>query len=136
MTRKTTLPELKTILEQHPAFQNVSKLEQMAATFGVKIVFAPKYHCECNPIEGLWCWMKNYVRTRSDQTFPKMLQLIDESRLSFCQEPIVLKLFRRFWKTLAAYNEGKSYEEVLTFYFSHLCKSEVQSHRKITNTKL
>ena len=89
-----------------------------------------------NPIEGMWCHLKQYVRKHNDQTFNKMVTLINDSRSNFVEKHVYVKLFRRFWKTLNAYNEGKDYKEVLTMFFSNLCKDTVISHRKITNTNI
>ena len=130
------LAELRTLLAQHPAFQNVSKLEILGRKYNVKVIFCPKFHCELNAIEGLWCHMKQYVRRKSDQTFPTMLRLIPESRENFKEREIQMKLFRRFWRSINAHSQGKTYGEVLSFFFSQLCKPEVVSHRKITNSKL
>jgi hypothetical protein len=66
----------------------------------------------------LWCRMKQFVRKMTDQTFPTMMRLIPESRKNFDGKQIQLKLFRRFWRSLNAYEQGKSYGEVLRFFFS------------------
>jgi hypothetical protein len=89
-----------------------------------------------NPIEGMWCHLKQYVRKHNDQTFNKMVALIHDSRLNFVEKNVYMKLFRRFWKTLHAYNEGKDYKEVLTMFFSSLCKDTIISHRAITNSSI
>jgi hypothetical protein len=47
-----------------------------------------------------------------------------------------LKLFRRFWRAIEAYSQGQTYADVLKLFFSQLCKSTIQSHRKITNTNI
>ncbi|CAF0862631.1 unnamed protein product [Didymodactylos carnosus] len=133
---KCKLHEIRDILSKHRAFQNVSKLEQLANKYKIKIIFSPKYHCECNPIEGLWCNMKLFVRQRSDQTFDKMIRLISDARAHFVDKKIALKLFRRFWRTLEAYAQGQTYTEVLQLYFSQLCRGTVKYHRKITNANL
>ncbi|CAF3407145.1 unnamed protein product [Rotaria socialis] len=130
------LVELRALLAQHPAFQNVSKLEILGKKYNIKVIFCPKFHCELNAIEGLWCHMKQYVRKKSDQTFPTMLRLISESRDNFKERKIHMKLFRRFWRSIDAYSQGKSYAEVLSLFFGQACKSDVVSHRKITNSKL
>ncbi|CAF1406848.1 unnamed protein product [Adineta steineri] len=83
------LEELKQLLSLHEAFKNISKLEMVANTYGVAISFSPKFHCELNPIEGLWAHQKQYVRRRTDQTFPTMLKLIQKSRTNFIE-----KMFR------------------------------------------
>ena len=113
-----------------------SKLEELGKKYNIKIIFAPKFHCELNPIEGLWCNQKQFVRARTDQTFSTMIRLIAESRTNFIEKKIYQKLFRRFWRCLYAYRSGQSYSDVLKLFFSNLCKGNVLSHRKITNTNL
>lgn len=130
------LAELRNLLSQHPAFQNVSKLEMLGNKYNVKVIFCPKFHCELNAIEGVWCHMKQYVRRKSDQTFPTMLRLISESYGNFEDRKIHMKLFRRFWSSLDAYSQGKTYGEVLSLFFSQTCKQDVLSHRKIKNSQL
>ena len=65
-----------------------------------------------------------------------MLKLISESREVFKQRQIHLKLFRRFWRTLYAYYEGQTCEQVLKAFYGSHCIETVQSHRRITNTNL
>ena len=124
------LDQLRSLLSQHRAFQNLSitfhllkiisffcvyitKLEELANKYKVKIVFVPKYHCEYNPIEGLWCHKKAFVRKRTDQIFARMITLIGESFVNFTNVNLSLKLFRRFWQTLEAYNKGDTYEQIV-----------------------
>ncbi|CAF3360349.1 unnamed protein product, partial [Rotaria sp. Silwood2] len=134
--RGCKLQELQDLLSQHKAFQNVSKLEELGNTHKVKVIFAPKYHCELNPIEGLWCNQKQFVRSRTDQRFNTMIHLVAQSRKHFIEKQIYKKLFRRFWRCLYAYQSGQNYSQVLQLFFSHSCKADVSSHRKITNTNL
>jgi transposase len=133
---KIKLDDLRNLFMPHSAFQSVSRLEKLAMKYHVKIIFAPKYHCELNPIEGLWCAMKRYVRQRNDQTFSTMLDLIPKSREDFKEKNLQLKLFRRFWRSLEAYNQGQSYSEVLKLFFSNLCVGDVISHRRVSNANL
>ena len=133
---KIKLVELHQALSNHPAFRNVSRLEKLAAKYQIKIIFNPKYHCELNPIEGLWCSMKCFVRQKSDQTFPAMLRLIPDSGICVSDRNLQYKLFRRFWRTINAYKEGRTYVEVLKLFFSGLCKYDIVSHRIITNSSL
>ena len=60
------LPEIPALNSSHPAFQNISRLETLARKYQVEVMFTPKFHCELNAIEGLWCHMKQYVRKMSD----------------------------------------------------------------------
>jgi hypothetical protein len=59
-----------------------------------------------------------------------------EAKANFIEKQIHLKLFRRFWRTIKAYDQGKDYREVLTMFFSGLCEDKIISHRKIRNTNI
>jgi hypothetical protein len=100
------------------------------------VIFCPKFHSELNAIEGLWCSQKQFIRARTDQTYGTMLRLMSESRLNFAEKQIHLKLFRRFWRSLAAYKNGETYEQVLRLFFSHLASGAVKQHTRISNSKL
>jgi hypothetical protein len=80
--------------------------------------------------------MKMFVRKRTDQRYDTMLSLIDQSRTHFINIELYKKLFRRFWKSCEAYQNGQSYSDVLQLFFGSLCKEHVTSHRKITNTNI
>ena len=99
-------------------------------------MFVPKFHCELNAIEGVWCYEKEFVRKYSDQTFNEMLQLIPQAKANFIENNIFIKLFRRFWKTISAYEQGQSYAKVLQLFFSNHCSQTVISHRRITNSNI
>ncbi|CAF1276179.1 unnamed protein product, partial [Rotaria magnacalcarata] len=114
----------------------VSKLEKLGAKYGVKIIFSPKFHCESNPIEGFWCHSKQFIRKNADQTFQALVSLMEEAKENLTERDIHLKLFRRFWRTIKTYSEGKDYLEVLTTFFSGLCKDKILSYRKITNANI
>lgn len=121
------------LAKKHPAFKTASKLESLASSYNVKILFLPKYHCEMNPIESVWCYSKNYWRKRNDQTFEKTLDLILESREEFKKSGINIKLWRRFWGIISAYNNKKSYKDVLNEFFGKKSKSNINEHRRILN---
>lgn len=108
----------------------------LAVKYNVKVIYCPKYHCELNAIEGLWCNQKAFVRSRTDQSFEKMIKLISDSRIHFGERNIALKLFRRFWRSIEAYSQGQTYADVLKLFFSQLCKTSVQSHRRISNKNI
>ncbi|CAF4503702.1 unnamed protein product, partial [Didymodactylos carnosus] len=97
---KIKLDDIRDILPTHRAFQNATKLEMLGIKNKIKIIYCPKYHCELNAIEGLWCNQKGFVRSRTDQSFDKMIKLISESRINFVERKIALKLFRRFWRAI------------------------------------
>ena len=111
-------------------------LEELGEKYGVKIIYCPKFHCELNAIEGLWCYMKRYVRDKTDQTYRRMKELINISRDIFKTKRIGAKLIRRFWNTIIAYSGNKTHIEILTKFFGEKCKDTIVSHTKIRNTKL
>jgi hypothetical protein len=77
--------EIREILKEHPAFCPTIKLNKLAEKYGVKINVCPKFHCELNPTEELWCNQKQYVRKRTDQTFVSLHELLIDPRIHFAQ---------------------------------------------------
>jgi transposase len=132
--KKYLLKEYRKAVSSHIAFQNKTKLESLADKYDIKIIFCPKFHCELNPIEGLWCFMKNYIRKYTDQSFEKLQDLTNESLIKFKETGYNFKLWRRFWRLLALYKEGKSYEEVLQSLFSKKSQGTAKYHLKVTNS--
>ena len=57
-------------------------------------MFALKYHCKLNPIEGLWCDQKQFVRSSTDQKFIAMIHLVAQSRKHFVEKQVYKNLFR------------------------------------------
>ena len=125
------LKELREKLICHPAFIPISKLEIRAKKYNVKIIFCPKFHCELKSIEGLWCDIKWFVRKHTDQTFQKMIYLIPLTKDQYKNKNLNIKLIRRFWNCLLAYEAGKTYGEVLRIYFGNKNKEKIECHRRI-----
>ena len=84
----------------------------------------------------MWCWIKLFIRKYTDQRYPTMLNLINQSRIIYQQNDLNGKLIRRFWHCLLAYKQGNTYAMVLTTYFSGKSKANIEMHRKITNSLL
>jgi hypothetical protein len=57
-------------LNSHPDFLRARPIvqEQIEACPGWSVWFLPKYHCELNPIELLWCTAKRLLRSRLNGT--------------------------------------------------------------------
>jgi len=57
----------------------------MAAQYpNIKIIFVPKFHCELNPIEGIWAFSKNTVRRKNDfSSLANFIQLLDKQKKLF-----------------------------------------------------
>jgi hypothetical protein len=67
-----SLPELRSILETNVAFNDNTRLEQLAHKHGIKILWNPTFHCDFNGIEGFWCDLKWYVGKNNDQNYNKL----------------------------------------------------------------
>jgi len=129
--KKLKLQQLREKLLEHPAFNNSNtRLESLASKYGYIVTFCPKYHCELNPIEGVWCFLKGYVRRRNDQNFSKLLGLIIESIDAYKKKDLNVKLWHRFWRALEMYQNDSSYQEVLETLFGAKSSASVISHKK------
>ena len=117
LSKEIKLDSLRDIVSQHPAFEINTKLEQLSLKYGASIIWCPKFHCELNPIEGFWCFLKNYVRKNNDQKFENLFPLIEISIQKYIESGIHAKLWNRFWDAIAMYDSGKTYEQVLQLLF-------------------
>ena len=77
-----------------------SNLEILAEKHGVILLFWPKFHCELNSIESVWCFIKQYIRRKTDRTFETMVHLIEEAKVEFKEGNLNAKLWRRFWQAI------------------------------------
>jgi hypothetical protein len=133
-SKSILLPRLREILSSHPSFEDKNTyLEQLAQKYCVKIIWVPKFHCELNPIEGLWCFMKWFVRKENDQDFKKFSELITSSMRQFEEKNLNIKLWNRFWKACEMYQSGCTYQEVLQELFGAKQSTEVAHHKKNKN---
>ena len=124
------LAELREIISRHPTFDTKTKLDRLAADYNVKIIWCPKFHCELNPIEGLWCHSKQHVRSENEQDFGKLLDLIKQSFQNYKESTVNVKLWNRFWEALSMYDTGATYAEVLLALFGAKSSAVVAHHKK------
>ena len=99
-----------------------TKVEEMILSKGHRVMFIPKFHCELNPIERVWCHAKQYTRTHCDYTFAGLEKTIDAALNSMTVE-LVRKYFRKVREYQRAYREGnivgKEMQNTLKIYKSH-----------------
>ena len=62
------------------------------------MIWCPKFHCEHNPIEGLKCDFKRYLRKHNTQEFYQLLGLIQKSIIDYKEYVFHVKLWNRFWE--------------------------------------
>jgi hypothetical protein len=76
---------VKNYLLRHPDI-NRTLLQQRFDELGWKLIYTPPYHCESQPIEMLWAYVKNYVGRQmgNDHSIPFVTQL---ARQGFYGDP-------------------------------------------------
>jgi transposase len=135
--QRVSLPNLRDLLRDHPAFKTKTKLELLADKYNVKIIYLPKFHCEMNPIEGFWAYQKQYVRRHNKQTnFDSFRSVFNQARDATKTTNLNEKLWRRFWRTIQAYKDGLTYGDILKLYFGSKSKENVLEHRRIALSNL
>ena len=122
-TAKLKKDEMIKIVEEMRDFKfQKTKVEEMILSKGHRVMFIPKFHCELNPIERVWCHAKQYTRTHCDYTFAGLEKTIDAALNSMTVE-LVRKYFRKVREYQRAYREGnivgKEMQNTLKIYKSH-----------------
>ena len=64
-------------------------------------IFIPKFHCELNPIERVWCHAKKHVRANSNSTILRLRKLVPESLST-----VDVTLIKNFFATISDYERG------------------------------
>eukprot|EP00733_Pompholyxophrys_punicea_P000740 Pompholyxophrys_punicea_v1_NODE_259_length_2504_cov_17.915067.p1 type:complete len:123 gc:universal NODE_259_length_2504_cov_17.915067:1158-1526(+) len=88
------------------------------------ILFLPKFHCELNPIERVWCQTKAEVRKICDYSYPSLKANVEK-----CLNEVTIEDIRKFARHcrdyLRAYDEGIDNEGLLQK------RKEYKSHRSL-----
>ena len=71
------------------------------------VTFIPKFHCELNPIERVWCHTKYYTRSHCDYSFQNLEKTI-YTPLDSATVELIRKYFRKVREYHRAYREGNS----------------------------
>ncbi|CAF1133361.1 unnamed protein product [Brachionus calyciflorus] len=125
------LEQLRKLASGHISFKSKSKLEVLVDGFNkkykmdIRLHFLPKYHCELNPIEQYWAYLKNRFRKFNEQSTNERLiiKLILDSREEYKIINMNSKIVGRFWRVVESYNVGEDYKTVM--------KKHLKSHRRI-----
>ncbi|KAI7954431.1 hypothetical protein MJO28_004831 [Puccinia striiformis f. sp. tritici] len=102
-------------------------LQAIIEDAGHACLFLPKFHCELNPIELFWSYIKQAYRKQSHlcKTFPQSKALFEEIRKS-CPLISIRKYFRRTDRQLSIYQLGYSGPAsplLMKMYKTHRCIS-------------
>ncbi|KAI0092204.1 hypothetical protein BDY19DRAFT_928836 [Irpex rosettiformis] len=91
---------------------------------GHSCYFIPKFHCEFNPIEMYWGWVKRRFRCLADGTFKTGKELLP-TLLDSCETRIIRAFFRKSWRYMDAYSKGLNVKQV------EFAVKKYTSHRRI-----
>ncbi|CAF0811749.1 unnamed protein product [Brachionus calyciflorus] len=90
-SKQLRLEQLREQIMEHPAFNNCNThLHCVASEHGFNVLFCPKYHCEFNQIEGVWCFLKGAIN-------------------EYKNKDLNIKLWNRLKRALEMYQSGESY---------------------------
>ena len=99
-----------------------TKVEELILNQGHRAMFIPKFHCELNPIERVWCRAKQYTRSHCDYSFSTLEKIVDTA-LDTVSVELIRKYFRKVREYQRAYREGntlgKEMQTILKKYKSH-----------------
>ena len=111
--------EMRDLLKSFPDFQNQSTvLETYIQERGHICVYFPKYHCELNPIERVWCQSKKHTRAYADGTITRLRKRVPEglSQVTLC---LIQKYFATCREYERAGGTGRDVEARVKLYKSH-----------------
>ena len=114
MLRKLTQNGLIALKEM-----TVSKVVGHIATRGHRCLILPKFHCELNPIERVWCRAKLYARNQCDYTFQHLRRTVQPALDSVTTDDV-----RKYFRTFRDYKE--SYKQKLGVVEA---EEEVKTHK-------
>ena len=81
-----------------------NKVEELILNKGHQVLFIPKFQCEINPIEKVWCQAKKYTRANCNYTFAGL-----EKTITPALDSVDVDLVRKYYHR--AYREGKQITE-------------------------
>ena len=65
-------------------------IEEEIESKGHMCVFLPKFHCELNPIERVWCHAKKHVKANNSGSVTRLRKLVPEA-LATMDEQLIFK---------------------------------------------
>ena len=111
------------ILEEMRDFKfQKTRVEELILSKEHRVMFIPKFHCEINPIEHVWCCAKQYIRAQCDYSFQGL-----EKTLGAALDSVDVEILRKFYRKVREYHRayrnnvkvGKEMEKTLKVYKSH-----------------
>ena len=114
--------DMREALSMFTDFQNPKTIvEEYIENCGHICLFLPKYHCELNPIECVWCKAKKFTRAHCTYTLPALRRVIPESLATVTIDDIrkYSTKARDYKKAYGDEKIGAAVEEAVKIYKSH-----------------
>ena len=99
-------------------------LEELIAARNHVCLYLPRFHCELNPIERVWCHAKKHTRANCNGSLLRLRKVVPEG-LSSCSKDMMSKFFLTCIDYERAYRIGNACHTV-----DKIVK-KYKSHRKI-----
>ena len=77
-------------------------MEELVLNQGHRAMFIPKFHCELNPIERVWCRAKQYTCSHCDYSFVNLEKIIDTAL-----DAVSVELIRKYFRKAREYQSIK-----------------------------
>ncbi|KAJ3553708.1 hypothetical protein NP233_g12583 [Leucocoprinus birnbaumii] len=132
MTTETGEPKgLKQTLEdqQDDFINQESMLERVIRDAGHECIFLPKFHCEMNPIEMYWGWVKFRYRQVPKPTFEDAKKAAIDA-FDACPVDVIRRFINRSWRFMSAYRLG------LTGKAAAWAVRKQKGHRAVSNAAM
>ena len=114
--------DMRDLLKSFPDFKKqITLLDSYIQQRGHICIYYPKYHCELNPIERVWCQSKKHTRAYADGTITRLRKIVPQGLNSVTLDQIK-KYFATCREYERAYREGvtgRDVEERVKVYKSH-----------------
>ena len=125
-TRGMNGDKMREVLNTFGDFKNKKTLlEEKVESRWHLCVFFPKFHCELNAIERVWCHAKKYSRAYTNGTITKLRKIVPES-LDTCHTDLISKFVVTCRDYMKAYRDGCTCRDVDSRV------KQYKSHRRVS----
>ena len=78
-----------------------TRVEELILNKGQGVLFIPKFHCEINPIECVWCHAKQYTRAQCDYTLQGL-----EKTLGAALDSVNVEIIKKYYRKVREYHRA------------------------------
>ena len=98
--------KMREILATHEDFSSQKTiLEELVESQSHICLFLPRFHCELNPIERVWCHSKKHNRANVNGSITRLRDILPHA-FDSCSPELIKKFFRTCREYEKAYHEG------------------------------